>query len=53
MVGLKFVIEYGEAVNGSGLAAEDERAERDRQGAGANCVDFRRSVVALWSDPDR
>ena len=53
MVGLKFVIEYGEAVNGSGFAAEHEGTECDRQGAGANSVDFRRSVVALWSDPDR
>ena len=53
MVGLKFVIEYGEAVNGSGLAAEHEGTECDWQGAGANSVDFRRSVVALWSDPDR
>ena len=53
MVGLKFVIEYGEAVNGSGFAAEHEGAECDRQGAGPNGVDFRRSIVALWSNPDR
>ena len=50
---MEFVIEHGEAVNGGGLATEHERAECDRQGTGANGVDFRRSVVALWSDPDR
>ena len=50
---MEFVIEHGEAVNGGGLAAEHEWAERDRQGAGANGVDFRRRVVAFWSDPDR
>ena len=50
---MEFVVEHGEAVNGGGFATEHERAECDRQGTGANGVDFRWSVVALRSDPNR
>ena len=50
---LQFVVEYGEAVDGGGLAAEYKRTKRDRLGTCADGVDFRRRIVAFRPDPDR
>ena len=50
---MQFIVKHGEAVDGGGLAAEHERAKRDRLGDGAYGVDFCRRVVAFRPDPDR
>ena len=47
LASLQLVVEDGEAVDGGGLAAEYERPKRDRQGTGADDVDFKPIFGAL------